>query len=392
MHERRVMAKALTAAVLLALSVVATAAAQTSGIVTGAVTDPSGARIPGATVVLINEAQGTKSTPVVTNDQGVYTFPTVVPGTYSVEVSLSGFQSTLRKGVTVSRGDRMQVEAIGLKASGVSTTIDVVDAAPLVQAASGERSSTVARTQLENLPSATGAADHNFLGYINIQPGVAGNNRIGGGGQANYMLDGLSAMDTGNNGLMGGMNLPIDAVAEIKVVTSGYSAEYGRSSGLQVSAITRSGTNRFHGSVYDYERDSDWNANSWQTRANGTARTVDQQRDWGYTVGGPIGKPGGDNKLFFFYTQEFRPRTAGGGDNNYRMPTAKERIGDFSETTDNNNALYNFIYDHAAGAAVGRARPARRHCSAQHEHVLPGWRRASARSRRIVSTVRAWRG
>jgi hypothetical protein len=207
------MAKALAAAVLLALSTVATAAAQTSGIVTGAVTDPTGARIPGATVVLINEAQGTKSTPVVTNEQGVYTFPTVVPGTYSVEVSLSGFQTQLRKGVAVSRGDRIQVEPVGLKASGVTQNVDVVDAAPLVQAASGERSSTVARTQLENLPSATGAADHNFLGYINIQPGVAGNNRIGGGGQANYMLDGLSAMDTGNNGLMGGMNLPIDAVA-----------------------------------------------------------------------------------------------------------------------------------------------------------------------------------
>src|SRR6185369_6851839 len=231
---------------------------------------------------------------------------TVVPGTYTVEVSLSGFQTQARKGVAVSRGDRIQVEVIGLKTSGVSTTVDVVDAAPLVQAASGERSSTVARAQLENLPSATGAADHNFLGYINIQPGVSGNNRIGGGGQANYMLDGLSAMDTGNNGLMSGMNLPIDAVAEIKVVTSGYSAEYGRSSGLQVSAITRSGTNRFHGSVYDYERDSDWNASSWATRANGTSRSVDQQRDWGYTIGGPVGKPGGDNKLFFFYTHEFR--------------------------------------------------------------------------------------
>ena len=101
MYERRVMAKAFTAAMLLALSVVTTAAAQTTGIVTGAVNDPSGARTPGATVVLINEAQGTKSTPVVTNGEGVYTFPTVIPGTYTVEVSLSGFGTFSRKGVAV---------------------------------------------------------------------------------------------------------------------------------------------------------------------------------------------------------------------------------------------------------------------------------------------------
>jgi hypothetical protein len=338
---------------LLALLVAASAGAQTTGSVTGTVSDSSGGRIPGATVVLINEAQATRSTPVITNNQGVYTFPTVVPGTYSVEASLSGFQTVVRKGLAISRGDRVQVENLSLVASAVTASIDVMDAAPLVQAASGERSSTVARQQLENLPSATGSADHNWLGYINLQPGVVGNNRIGGGGQANYMLDGLSAMDTGNNGLMGGMNLPIDAVAEIKVVTSGYSAEYGRSSGLQVSAITRSGTNRFHGSVYDYERDSDWNANSWQNQANGVARPTDKQRDWGYTIGGPVGKPGGDNKLFFFYTHEFRPRTSGGAEFNYRMPTALERLGDFSQTRDNNNALYPYIYDAARGAQLG---------------------------------------
>ena len=372
MYVRRVMSLALTAAMLVALSIATPAAAQTTGIVTGAVTDPQDKRIPGATVVLINEAQGTKSTPVITNNEGVYTFPTVVPGTYTVEISLSGFKTIQRKGVSVSRGDRVQVEAIGLAASGVTASIDVVDAAPLVQAASGERSSTVNRTQLENLPSATGAADHNFIGYIELMPGIGTSNtgtqqrRIGGGGQDNVMLDGLSALDTGNNGIMSGMNLPIDAIAEIKVVTSGYSAEYGRSSGVQVSAITRSGTNRFHGSVYDYERDSDWNANSWAGRANGTARTVSKQRDWGYTIGGPIGKPGGDNKLFFFYTQEFRPRTQGGGDTNYRMPTALERMGDFSETRDNNNALYNFIYDPTRGQALGVA-PNKANCSATNQ-------------------------
>src|SRR6185369_13163958 len=82
-------------------------------------------------------------------------------------------------------------------AAAQSKPADVVDAAPVVQAASGERSSTAARQQLENLPSAAGAASHNFLGYVNLQPGVSSTTRVAGGGQSNFMLDGLSAMDTG---------------------------------------------------------------------------------------------------------------------------------------------------------------------------------------------------
>ena len=135
--------------------------------------------------------------------------------------------------------------------------------------------------------------------------------RLGGGGQDNIMMDGISIMDTGNNGLMGGLNIPVDMIAEVKVLTSGYNAEYGRSSGLQISAVTRGGTNSFRGSVYDVERNSDWNANSWANIQNGNPKNVNKQRDWGYTVGGPVGKPGGSNKLFFFYAQEYRPRTTG---------------------------------------------------------------------------------
>ena len=100
---------------------------------------------------------------------------------------------------------------------------------------------------------------------------------------------------------------------------SSYQAEFGRSSGLQITAVTKSGTNRFRGSVYDVERNSDWNANSKTNILNGDPKTV-RQRDWGYSIGGPIGKPGGNNKLFFFYNQEFEPRT--GGNDVVRYPHA----------------------------------------------------------------------
>jgi hypothetical protein len=139
----------------------------------------------------------------------------------------------------------------------------------------------------------------------------------------------------------------------VKVLTSNYQAEYGRSSGLQITAVTKSGTNRFHGSLYDVERNSDWNANSKVNILNGDVKTVSQERDWGYSIGGPVGKPGGRNKLFFFYSQEYAPRTGGNNVVRYRLPTALERNGDFSQTYDNNGNLFPYIKDpRASGACV----------------------------------------
>ena len=137
----------------------------------------------------------------------------------------------------------------------------------------------------------------------------------------------------------------VESIAEVKVLTSNYQAEYGRSSGLQVTAVTKSGTNRFRGSVYDVERNSDWNSNSKTNKLNGDPKPVTKERDWGYSIGGPIGRPGGNNKLFFFYAQEFSPRTAGNDVVRFRMPTLLERQGDFSQTTDNLGNLYPFIKD-----------------------------------------------
>ena len=125
-------------------------------------------------------------------------------------------------------------------------------------------------------------------------------------------------MDTGSNRAI--IDLNVESIAEVKVLVSNYQAEYGRSSGLQITAVTKSGTNRFRGSVYDVERNSDWNANSRTNILNGDPKTVLRQREWGYSIGGPVGKPGGNNKLFFFYTQEFEPRT--GGNDVTRYPRA----------------------------------------------------------------------
>ena len=206
---------------------VATGAAQiTTGTIAGRVADPQGLAIPGATVTITSPAQGTRLASLTTDAKGLYVAPSLPAGVYVVEAAMPGFRSALRTDVQVSGGDRVIVDLV--PEIGLSETVDVAPPATL-QAGSGERSSVIDTRQLESLP----VASHDFQQFVALAPGVNGTRRIGGGGQDTYMIDGVSAMDTGNNGLLGGLNLPVDAVAEVKVLTSAYQAEFGRSSGLQ---------------------------------------------------------------------------------------------------------------------------------------------------------------
>src|SRR5439155_9627824 len=246
------------------LSVSSPALAQiTTGTVTGTVKDAQGGVIPGATVVLISETRGTKSAPAITNETGTYVFPNVTADTYTVEITLEAFKTVRRAGVAVSGGDRVGLPAITLETGALAETVTVVAQSPLVQTQSGERSYAVTSKQIENLPFAR----NNFTTLTAFTPGVvqtgasAGGTRLGGAGQNNIMMDGISAMDTGNNGQM--LNMNVDAIGEVKILTQGYQAEYGRSSGLQITAVTKSGSNRFRGSAYDIQTNSDWDANSW---------------------------------------------------------------------------------------------------------------------------------
>jgi hypothetical protein len=315
----------------------------TTGNVFGTVKDAQGGVLPGATVVLVSETRGTKIGPVVTDQVGNFVVPNVTPDTYTVEVSMEGFKELLRPGVAVSGGDRVQVGSLVLEVGTLTETVQVTGETPLIQASSGERSFVMPTSTSDNLP----LSRQNFASLAAFSPGVSGTARLGGGGQNNYQMDGVSTMDTGNNGQLIAMNM--EAIAEVKVLTSGYQAEYGRSSGLQITAVTKGGTNQFHGSVYDIERNSDWNENSWANQKNGDPKPVSKQRDWGYSIGGPIGRPGGDNSLFFFYSHEYRPRTSGGAISRFRVPTELERRGDFSESLDNQGVLFNLIRDASTG-------------------------------------------
>jgi hypothetical protein len=346
----------LAAACLIAVWITAApASAQiTTGTVVGNVKDTTGGVVPGATVVLISEARGTKSVPAITNDTGDFVIPNVTPDTYTVEITMDGFRTVRRTGIAVSGGDRVAVPALTLEPGGAAETVNVTSEAPLIQASSGERSFAISSVQIENLP--VNHLGGGFTNYTSFTPGViaggasAGGTRLGGVGQNNIMMDGISAMDTGNNGQM--LNMNVESIAEVKVLTQGYQAEYGRSSGLQITAVTKSGTNRFRGSAYDYKINSDWNENSWVNQKNGDPKPVNKRDIYGYSLGGPVGKPGGNNKLFFFYSHEFRPTNNainGGNPIRLRVPTALERAGDFSQTLDQNGALFNLIRDHQTG-------------------------------------------
>ena len=316
----------------------------TTASVTGTVKDPQGGVIPGATVTLISETRGTQLSDAFTNSNGDFTFANVSPDRYTLQVTMEGFKTLKRTGIVVSAGDRTLLGSFAIEVGGLTDTVQVKAESPIVQAQSGERSFTVSREAVENLP----IANRSFTALALLAPGVTqdGNNtpqRIGGGGDPNIMMDGVSTMDTGSNRPLLQMN--VESIAEVKVLTQGYQAEYGRASGVQVTAVTKSGTNRFRGSVYDVERNSDWYSNSKTNKLNGDPKPVLKEKDWGYSIGGPIGKPGGNNKLFFFYSQEFSPRTAGNNVIRYRMPTELERAGDFSQSTDNNGNLYPYIKD-----------------------------------------------
>jgi Carboxypeptidase regulatory-like domain len=317
-----------------------------TGTVNGTVRDAQGGVIPGATVTLISEGRNTRSVPVVTNTQGDFVFPNVTADTYTLEVEMPSFRTLRRAGVAISPGSIVALGNITIEVGAQSEIVNVTAETPLVQTASGERSFTVTTESVANLP----LNGRTFEQLLSLAPGVVVTPgelnpaaRAGGGGGANYMLDGATAMDPGIN--RPATRVSVEALSEVKLVTSTYQAEYARSAGLQINAVTKSGTNQFRGSIYNAMRDSDWNANRKTNIINGDPKPLVDQMDYGFSVGGPVGRPGGQNKLFFYFNLEFNPRTFGGDVNRYRVPTLLERQGDFSQSRDNNGNLYPLIKD-----------------------------------------------
>jgi hypothetical protein len=317
-----------------------------TGNIQGTVKDAQGGVVPGATVTLVSETRGTISAPVPTSATGDFVFPNVTADTYTVQVEMPSFRTLRREKVEVNPGARIDLGTLTIEIGGTTEVVTVTSEVPIVQTASGERSFTIATEAVANLPLANRSYDAllALAPGVNSQPGnLTPATRLGGGGDGNFMLDGSTSMDPGVN--RPASRVSVEAIAEVRVVTSGYQAEYGRSSGLQVNAITKSGSNQFRGSLYDVERTSKWNANSETNIQNGDPKAFQDERDWGFAIGGPVGKPGGSNKLFFYFNYEQNPRNFGNTVTRYRMPTALERRGDFSQSTDNLGNPFPYVKD-----------------------------------------------
>jgi hypothetical protein len=343
----------------------------TSASVSGTIRDSQGGVIPGATVVLISSTRGTP-TEAVSNAEGYFVFPTVIAGSYKLKVAMEGFKTLEVPDFQVNAGDKKSIGVLTVEVGGLAETVTVAAQITDVQTKSAERSFTVEGEAVQSI-AVNGrtffALAYNSAGIVNTATTVgalgAQSNSMSANGmranQNNVQIDGITSMDTGSN--QGpSVSLSVDAVQEIKVLTSNYQAEYGRSAGAQVTAVTKSGGRDFHGSGYFVRRNDDLNANTWFNKLSTPPQPVPpmEQRDLGYSIGGPVVLPGGFNasrsKLFFFVNQEFQHRLLGQTTpQRVRVPTDLERNGDFSQTRDSAGALYPYIRDYTTGLPCSAA-------------------------------------
>jgi hypothetical protein len=339
---------ALAAAFLLAAGV-PLHAQTTSASVSGTVKDAQGGVLPGVSVVLVNQAQGTEQT-VTSDENGAFLFPYVQPGTYTMKLTLAGFQTFEKTGVIVNANDRLMAGSFTMTIGQLSESITVAGQSNDIQLRSGERAFTLQSVAMQNIA----VNGRSFFGLAVLVPGVVGDStasqvsNLNVNGQRansnNMTIDGVANIDTGDNG--GNMaQTNLDAIAEFRVLTSAYQAEFGRAVGGQVQVVTKSGTNRYSGSAYWYARRSEWNANSWTNNRAGIPISKSSRNDSGFTFGGPIKK----QKLFFFYSQEFQRRKDPVGETRVTLPTDLERAGDFSQSRDANGNLYPYIRDYTTG-------------------------------------------
>jgi Carboxypeptidase regulatory-like domain len=330
----------------------------------GTVIDAGGGVMPGVTVIVKNA--GTNLTrEMVTGPDGSFLFPDLLAGTYDITVRMNGFKTYEQKGIAVGATERVGLKPIALQVGGLSEQVTVAAESPQVQTTNGARSGLVTRQQIDDIA----VKGRDFAAYLKLLPGVVdvsnreapgwgsmGNLSINGrAGGFNLSYDGVTNKDTGSNS--GNYQAPaLDSIGEIRVQTSNFQAEYGRSSGATITVVTRAGTRNFHGSAAYYKRDDSLNANEFSRKQQcGLGQTAQCSAplykfdNTAWTVGGPVLFPGTSfnsarDKLFFFWSQDLLARTDPGGLNQRRMPTALERKGDFSQSFDSAGRLI-FIRD-----------------------------------------------
>jgi outer membrane receptor protein involved in Fe transport len=300
--------------------------------VNGTITDPSGAVVPGASVKVENQENGLERE-TRTTDAGFYTLPGLPAGTYQVTIQQQGFATAVRKDLRLTVGNVSTLN-IALEVGTTAQVTDVTAEAPLVETTRTNASTTVSERQVLELP----VNGRNFLDFTLLTPGVVrdptrtGDLSFGGqrGTSNSLLIDGADSNNTfygqatGRTGT--GRNpysFSEDAVQEFQVNTNSYAAEIGRAGGGVINTITKSGTNEFHGDVFEFYRDKSLNANSWDNNALGRPKRAYHYNQFGGNVGGPISK----DKLFFFFDYDGQRNTTPNTVALGALPAATDPLG-----------------------------------------------------------------
>ncbi|AXC13188.1 Oar protein [Acidisarcina polymorpha] len=295
----------------------------------GRVLDPTGAVVPGATLTLTNDASGTTIS-AVSSKVGDYIFPSVAVGAYHLQAQGQGFEDFVANGIQVNLNATVSYD-VKLQVGANTQAVEVTAEAPLVDTTTTQLGAVINERAVQNLP----LNSRDTYQLLQLQPGVQG---VGGsdlfygsdkagavsvnGGRGrsnNFSVNGGDGNDLFVNSP--GIEPSPDAVEEFRVITNTFDAEYGRNSGAVINVVTKSGTNKFHGSIYDYVRNKAFDAKGYFNLTT----PDDTQNQYGATVGGPIKK----DKTFFFLSYSGKQLVQGIAGDKTRVPTAAERTGQF---------------------------------------------------------------
>src|SRR5215471_10629115 len=303
------------AILLVAAGVIAASAQETTGTITGTATDQTGSVLPGVTVTAKNIDNGSQRS-VVTNEAGVYNALLLPIGSYELTFELSGFQPVTVRGIRLHVNDRLQIDG-HLTVGNVAESVEVIASREVVQPLAALQTTMGAR-QVQELP----LNNRVFVQLATLAPGVSSDlpDEVGVGlsstisvsingarrNAVNWLVDGVSDVDVGSNITL--LSTPsLDSIEEFKIITNGYQAEWPRSGGGVINVVTKSGSNKFSGSAYEFVRSDKLNANSFFRNLSsdpaihrGPAPL--KYNNFGATVGGPVEH----NRLFFFFSEELR--------------------------------------------------------------------------------------
>ena len=335
----------LSCALLLALCIPCVSYAQDTGYISGTVIDKSGAAIVGADITLTNTA-GSITRSTASNADGAYTIAGLPGDTYNLTVSAKGFQKYTAQNIKLNIAEKARID-VPLTVGAMTEEITVTgESVAQVETQSSDLTNTITARQINQLE----LNGRNFTQLVTLAPGVVNQSgsdegKVGvygnvaysmNGGRTeynNWELDGGDNMDNGSNSTLN-VYPNLEAIAEFKVLTSNYGAQYGRNGSGTVEVETKSGTSGFHGSAFEYLRNDFFNARPWESGNNPDHPNPPYKKhDFGYTVGGPVYIPHHYNtdkkKTFFFWSQEWR-REKTPSSILQNVPSVAERGGDFS--------------------------------------------------------------